>query len=185
MARAPRDKFRGAPLDPKGSSSSGVVAGKMRQGHPTPPTFQTRKQQKQWYKAQYKNGVVARGTGVVTTYKRGRLVKSNAGAKTLSQKKVNVARRRHRVNMVKRTAKGAVALGGLGITAYAAAQNHPATAARTKAFGKSARSSYMRNSATARGRYAHTASTMKTKRNLRRMGGGGGRQRRDRRGRFS
>lgn len=174
MARAPREKFRGAPLDPKGSSSSGIVAGHMRQGHPKPPTFATRKQQKQWYKAQYKNGVVARGTGVVTTYKRGRLVKSNAGAKTLSQKKVNLARRRHRINIAKRTGKGAIALGGLALTAYATASSHPSTAAHTKRYTGMAQS-----------RYKTTASTMKTKRNLRRMGGGGGRFHRDRRGRFA
>lgn len=84
-ARAPRKRFPGAPEDPRGDPLSRPAAGQMRVGHPKPPSFATRKQQRQWYKAQYKHGVVAQGTGVVTTYRRGRLVKSNAGRKTIGR----------------------------------------------------------------------------------------------------
>jgi hypothetical protein len=172
MARAPRAQFRGAPRDPKGSGHNVTMSGHMRVGHPTPPSFSSRKQQKQWYRAQYKNGVVARGTGVVTTYKRGRLVKSNAGVKTLSQKKVNLARRRHRINVAKKTGKGALALGAAAVGAYGFAAGHPATAAKTKAFTKAAR-----------GKYTHRANAMKIKRSMRRSRGG--RVRRDRFGMFA
>jgi hypothetical protein len=165
VARSPRRHFPGAPEDPKGSAHA-KFSGGMRVGHPRPPAFANRRQQKRWYKSHYKHGVVAKGTGVVTTYKRGRLVKSNAGAKTLSQKKVNLARRRHRVNRVKRAGRGALALGAAGLTAYGVLSSNPSTAKATARYTNMAK-----------GRATHAASTVKTRRNLRRI-------RRDRKGMF-
>lgn len=169
MARAPRHRFPGAPEDPKGSATA-KFSGGMRVGHPRPPAFASRKQQKRWYKSHYKHGVVAKGTGVVTTYKRGRLVKSNAGAKTLSQKKVNLARRRHRINVVKRTGKGALALGAAGLSAYGVLSSNPHTSKQTAAFTRKAGA-----------RATQARSNYRTRRNVRRTGG---RVRRDPFGRF-
>jgi hypothetical protein len=163
MARyRPPKPIAGAPKEPKGQPRVGSHSGStMRVGHPTPPSFVNKRQQKQWYKSQYKGGVVAKGSGVVTVYKRGKLVKSKAGEKTLGQHKAELARSRQRRARIKRVGRAGIGMGVAGAGVYMSARSHESTRGHIAAFEHKAQ-----------GRAKKFQSTSKTRINLYKTQGG-------------